>query len=202
MLNSKNALIVFVKDPDRDQVKTRLAKGIGTAKAKRIYKKLLQITKEVSLKVKSDVFIYYHSEINENDIWDSERFNKRNQRGKDLGERMKNAFLDLFNKGYENIQIIGSDCPKIGVKTIMDGFELLSLDDREIVIGPTYDGGYYLLGMNAKMNFLFEGIQWSTNSVCANTISKIEEHKKFFYLLPPLGDVDHKEDLMFFPDLA
>ena len=140
---TKNLLMIFTRNPELGKVKTRLAKTIGNQKALEVYKFLLDKTKEVTQQVTADKAVYYSVKIRENDIWDATVFQKYQQYGDDLGERMQNAFEDAFKNGYEKVAIIGSDLFDITPNHIQTAFD--KLDTNDVVIGPAEDGGYYLL---------------------------------------------------------
>jgi hypothetical protein len=88
--------------------------------------------------------------------------------------------------------IIGSDCLELSRELIEKGFNMLKLKD--IVIGPAKDGGYYLLGMHTMHEFIFENKDWSTASVCSQTLAEVEQHHLSTGLLQELRDVDTEED--------
>ena len=147
----KSLLIVFVKTPVIGKVKTRLAKTVGDNKAFDVYKQLVDITEEASLKVQADKHIYF-SDVVINSKWVDEL--KFVQEGENLGERMLNAFDYGFKQGYEKIILIGSDLPDISPEIIENGFE--KLDKNEVVFGPAEDGGYYLVGMTKSRNLFLK----------------------------------------------
>ena len=107
--------------------------------------------------------MFYSNEITRNDRWDDNLFMKQLQNGNNLGERMENAFYTVFKNGYKSVVIIGIDCPGLDGDRIMDAFAKLDLYD--ITIGPSEDGGYYLLGSKCLHSMLFEKINWSTCTV-------------------------------------
>jgi uncharacterized protein len=190
---TKNALIIFIKNPVKGKVKTRLAETVGDEKALEIYQALLQKTLEIVTNVNCEKYLYYSDKVEKNDIWENDKFIKKLQKGEDLGERMLNAFAEVFkNKQIKNIAIIGSDCPSLSTSLIEKAFEELRYN--AYVIGPAYDGGYYLLGMRALREEIFEKIIWSTDRVLSDTLKKINKMVKSYYLLPPLPDVDTWED--------
>lgn len=192
-----NALIVFVKNPVQGKVKTRLAASIGDTYAVKVYLKLLDITREVTTKVKANRFLYYGSEIGE-DNWSNEFYSKHVQKGADLGERMSSAFREVF-RSNNKVVIIGSDCPSVTAELIEEAYSKLELAD--VVIGPSEDAGYYLLGMNNYYPELFNGIEWSTETVLPQTISAIKRSGLLFTRLHQLNDIDTIDDLRQFPDL-
>jgi hypothetical protein len=191
----KQALIIFVRNPELGKVKTRLAKTIGNEKALRVYLRLLAHTHSITKELSCDKFIFYADNIHIADIWETKRYIKRTQKGNDLGERMRDAFIRVFAEGYTNIQIIGSDCYELSPELILTGFE--KSEENDIVIGPTVDGGYYLLGMKAPFKDLFSNKQWSTDSVFTDTMEDIRTSSFSFYTLPVLRDVDEEKDIPF-----
>ena len=168
-MKNKKALILFTKNPELGKVKTRLAKTIGDEKALEIYIKLLQHTKEIVQELDVDKFVFYSEAVIDDDIWEPSKFNKKVQFGSDLGSRMHNAFGDLFQLDYQSVCIIGSDCYELNSEIIAGAFDDLTRND--VVIGPTFDGGYYLLGMNKLVPELFENKNWSTETVYNETLT-------------------------------
>ncbi len=193
MTDVKKALIVFVRRPDKGKVKTRLAASIGDESALRIYVQLLQHTRTVADTVPADKFIFYTDGIPGIDMWDGRDYYKCQQTGANLGARMQDAFVKLFDKGYEQVVIIGSDCPELSNDHINDAYD--HLDKCDIVIGPAVDGGYYLLGMKKVYPALFAGKQWSTVAVFEDTMGTIRELALSVQQLPILNDVDEEKDV-------
>ncbi len=189
----KKAIILFTKNPELGKVKTRLAKTLGDEKALEIYKKLLHHTQTIVSEIAVDKFIFYSDTIIENDSWSNKKYYKKLQKGVDLGERMNNAFQELFEVNYDSICIIGSDCFELNSEIINQAFQ--NLKTNEIVIGPTFDGGYYLLGMNKPNSKLFENIIWSTETVFEETINKIKTQNIKYLTLTKLNDVDEEIDV-------
>lgn len=190
---SEKSLLIFVKNPEKGKVKTRLAETMGPEKALKIYQKLLRITHKITKPLECDCQVWYSSFIDKNDIWEQSKYEKRLQSGKNLGERMKKAFRQDFEDGYEKAIIIGSDCAELTSEIIKKAFR--SLDNKEVVIGPARDGGYYLLGMSSFYPELFDGIKWSTPTVCEKTIDKVENLGLSLQLMPTLNDIDTEQDL-------
>ena len=187
------ALIIFVRNPVLGKVKTRIAATIGDENALAVYKHLLQHTKDITGGLPVTKFVFYADGVTANDLWNG--YEKILQSGTDLGERMRNAFDWVLEKGYDKIIIIGSDCFELDEKMISAAF--LKLDEYDIVIGPATDGGYYLLGMQSPFKNMFENITWSSNSVFNETKKQIEQQKLSLFLLPSLNDVDEEKDITF-----
>lgn len=188
----KEAIIIFVRNPHLGKVKTRLAATIGDEEALDIYKQLLLHTMQEAGKSDADKFVFYHEQIESDDIWKQNGFKKKLQTGESLGDKMKAAFDEVFSLGYNRVIIIGSDCPQLSSKIINNGFRLL--DEHDVVIGPASDGGYYLLGMKKNHGFLFDNKAWSTGSVFDESIKDMQQYHLSTGLLPVLTDVDTEAD--------
>lgn len=201
---TENALIIFIKNPQLGKVKTRLAKTVGDEKALEIYLELSKITREnceMSLRGTRQLrgqsaikpYVFYSDFINKNDDWSNDIFEKAVQSGDDLGDRMSNAFTFIL-QNHAKACIIGSDCPTLSVEILEAAFE--ALDNHDFVVGPSTDGGYYLLGMNGNTppQYLFENMVWSTENVLSETLKRIKAQHKTVALLPELTDVDEEKD--------
>ncbi|MES2111235.1 MAG: TIGR04282 family arsenosugar biosynthesis glycosyltransferase [Bacteroidota bacterium] len=187
------ALILFVRHPELGKVKTRLAKGIGDDKALAVYNLLLSHTRQITIPLNCRKFIYYTDQVIEHDIWTFPGYTKRQQFGEDLGARMSNAFKDLFEQGFKRVVIIGSDCYLLQTAILEQG--ITALADKDVVIGPTFDGGYYLLGSNHYLPQLFTDKAWSTDQVTNQTVATINQLELTYSLLEKLHDVDEAADL-------
>lgn len=191
----KAALIIFARNPVAGKVKTRLAKTTGNDKALEIYRELLEHTHAITKELDCDKFVFYADHINEDDLWENNIYSKKLQRGTSLGERMQEAFVDLFLQRYTKIQIIGSDCYELTTAIIEKGFE--KLNEKDVVIGPSADGGYYLLGANQLITEIFSNKEWSTSTVLSDTLKDIAGLSLSFFLLPELRDIDTEEDWLY-----
>ncbi len=198
---SSKALIIFIKNPQKGKVKTRLARTVGDDKALEIYLELLKITLENAqilrgpLREKETIkpYLFYSDFVDIHDEWSSEVFEKMVQSGDDLGERMLNAFNSVLEK-HPVACIIGSDCPTLSVEILEQSFSNLNTSDY--TIGASTDGGYYLLGIRKGIayNNLFQDVDWSTPSVLTTTFERFNENKGSYSLLPVLTDIDEEKD--------
>jgi hypothetical protein len=188
---AKQALIIFVRNPEKGKVKTRLAKTLGEDQALAIYKALLVKTRTVAEGVDALRLLFYSVKVREDDGWPGSKFEKRQQQGNDLGERMAHAFEVALNLADAAI-IVGSDIAQINTSIIEQAFAKLSSHDY--VIGPALDGGYYLLGMKRPSPELFRGMEWSTNQVAKITQERILETGGTLAFAPTLSDIDYAED--------
>ena len=192
----KRLLIIFYRNPEIGKVKSRLANTVGEDRALAIYLYLAAHTRKVSSSVLVDRVVYYSTFIDREDSWSNDAFAKQLQHGNDLGERMKHAFEESFRAGYNSICIIGTDCLEITEEIVTKAFE--ALEHNDTVIGPAADGGYYLLGMNKFIPELFDNKEWSTASVCVDTINDFKRFNLSYQQLPALHDIDTEADLPLF----
>lgn len=193
MSNNTSLLIIFVKNAELGKVKTRLAATVGNEVALAVYFQLLNKTRVVAKAVETDKVVYFSDHIEESGMWQGDTFKKALQSKGDLGDRMKNAFKDAFDQGYQRVCIIGSDCMEISTEIISRAFDRLL--NHDTVIGPSEDGGYYLLGMRKFTAALFENKTWSTDHVCSATRDDIGRLGLSRADLPTLNDVDTEKDL-------
>lgn len=186
------ALIVFVKNPVIGKVKTRLAASIGDERAFDVYMQLLSHTLLVASEADADLVICYSDFVPEKDTWSSLRAHRCVQVGNDLGECMHNALSDVL-KTYERVVLIGSDCGELTTYILDEAFT--SLADVDSVIGPAIDGGYYLVGVKRPIPALFEDVDWSTEYVLHQTLTRLLASGINFGLGRTLRDVDDEGDL-------
>lgn len=186
-----NALIIFIKNPEKGKVKTRLAKTVGDDQALRIYLALLEHTRRIALSLDAERYVFYSSFIAEDDDWLARDFRQALQASGDLGQRMIAAFQTAFQE-HQKVVIIGSDCASLTSEMVEAAFQ--RLDEHDFVIGPAIDGGYYLLGMRSFEPSVFQDIEWSTESVFTETVARIKRLNKTYALLSELSDIDYEED--------
>jgi rSAM/selenodomain-associated transferase 1 len=197
-LGNDNAIIVFARLPVKGKVKTRLAKDLGIDFAASFYKVCAEHTFNEILKLEKTgitpfLFCSDESEIEDVKIWSNNKFRYYPQQGNDLGKRMLNAFNKVFDDGYQNIILVGSDIPGITADLMNDA--LTFLYSYKCVLGPSDDGGYYLIGLNSTQPNLFDGMEWSIDSVFNKTIERLEKEHQSYFVLEKLTDIDTKEDL-------
>lgn len=121
------------------------------------------------------------------------------QSGETLGERMMNSFDYLFNLNYEEIVLIGSDIPELSKSDIKDAFSIL--EKKDVVLGPTLDGGYYLIGMKKLYKDLFlKEVKWGGKTVLERNFIILKESGLSFDLTSKRRDIDDKEDFFYLLD--
>lgn len=194
------ALILFLKLPSRGKVKTRLAQVLGDENVLNLYNAFLADILNSCSKADADIILAYSpdSDAEEENRFLIENYRSYMQRGSDLGERMFNAFTDAYSAGYKRSVLIGSDIPEITDVIINRAFA--SLDEFDVAIGPSADGGYYLIGNKpgSCSGHYFRNIEWSKPDVYKKTLSGMESLGYRIKELETLNDIDDINDLMHF----
>lgn len=195
----KDNLIIFVKYPEPGKVKTRIAKAVGNEKAADLYFSLAsQVVNKATGSDGFKVSIAFTPQSRESLIknWlNKDKLDYFPQNGRTLGERISSAFDRSFANGFKNAVVIGSDCIELDQKTIKTAFAHLG-NSSDCVIGPTHDGGYYLIGLRYKnFPYIFEDISWSSDSVFDETVKKLTSLNLKFSVLKKLGDIDNVDDI-------
>lgn len=188
-------VIIFARPPELGKVKTRLATTLGDGRALEIYEYLLAKTKTVVDHFEAKKYIFLTHKPDGYDYWDDTTDSVEIQATGNLGVKMSSAFKTVENKftAYSEPKIIvGTDCPDLDVSILTSAFEALKRCD--VVIGPTFDGGYYLIGMKENHSEMFDNIPWSTEDVLSMTLEKLRKHKLRYALLPQLRDIDFEAD--------
>jgi uncharacterized protein len=183
-------LVIFVKNPIPGTVKTRIAKTVGVEKATQVYRHLLEYTQQITRHSPWEKVVYYADFINPDDGWNG--YQKAQQVGGDLGQRMQQAFHDQFAAYADRVVLIGSDCLTITEAHLTQAFA--ALDTADVVIGPATDGGYYLLGMRQLHNDLFTNMPWSQTGLFAETERILQRNQLTYSCLDELSDIDEWSD--------
>jgi len=202
-------LLFFIKSPEKGKVKSRLAAVIGDEPAQKLYKEFA--TQMLSTLQKGDfpfhVCFYPKDALKALKDWLGDQHHYIPQKGKDLGERMRNGFIEAFELGFKRVVLIGSDIPDLPLELIEEAFT--SLREKDAVIGPAYDGGYYLIGFKGKSFSpkAFEEMAWGTKTVFEETITVLRKLNLRVHTLSEWRDIDTIEDLShlsppFNPNLA
>jgi hypothetical protein len=176
-MDKKAALIIFAKTPTPNFAKTRLISLFTAEQAAEFYSNCVKdITNTMIAGTSFETWFGVAPEKYEPIRFpiDLNKYSHFFQTGKDLGERMKNAFNLLFESSFQKVAIIGSDFPHISFELIEEAFA--KLDDSDCVLGPTEDGGYYLIAIKKTYNVLFQRIDWSTSKVYEQTKSQAKKY--------------------------
>ena len=188
------ALAIMTKAPRAGTVKTRLQPPLSPSEAAQLntcflrdIAAVISATGERSQGV--GVFTPARSEKEYDGILPS-HFDLIPQRGNGFGERLTNAADDLLHVGFESCCLINSDSPTATAEAFREAVAQLQGADDRIVLGPSDDGGYYLIGMRKLNRHLFEEIDWSTERVFAQTDESAREVGLEVHVLPKFYDVD------------
>ena len=193
-----NALAVMAKAPVPGTVKTRLVPPLTKAQAAELYRALLLDQLE-HLSALDDAELYVA--FRPDDAAELIRslapagFHCFPQRGADLGARMDEIFAELWRRGHRNLLLIGSDLPPVPLDTLREAFAQLASLEKRVVLGPSRDGGYYLVGMNQPTPEIFSGMTWSHDRVLAQTTEKLANRGIAFGLSAAWFDIDTIEDI-------
>ena len=197
-MTNKNLILFFIKYPEKGKVKTRLAADIGEEKATELYKLFILTILKTLTSLPHDIRICFTPKDKEEQLkqWLGNQHDYYAQQGGDLGKRMTDAFENACKENYEKVLVIGSDSPDLTEKIFSEAFEALNKHDA--VIGPTFDGGYYLLGFRKETFYsgVFDGIEWSTERVFEETMGKLKTYNCEIHVLKKLRDVDTKKDMV------
>lgn len=191
----KKALILFTRVPVPGKTKTRLMPFLTENECADLHANFLKDTYAKAVRSGADVLVFYTPEDKEGMLrellGDGARYLP--QYGENLGVRMKYAIGIALRLGYEKCVLIGSDCPQIHTETLEASFD--SLDQKDIVIHPTVDGGYYLIGMKEEYDSIWNIERYGTNTVIYDTL----QHMKNEHLKTAVGqmyyDIDEEADL-------
>lgn len=190
-------VILFVKLPELRKVKSRLAQDMDGDIVQRLYERMVLDEIDMLKQAGTPFRICFDPPDAEERVrqWLGQAYPYMPQIGKDLGERMEQAFTRVFSEGVDEALLIGSDIPELTAAIINDAFR--SLTSHGAVIGPANDGGYYLIGFK-KSTFvleIFHTMAWSTKTVFLETLGRLQKASLKVYRLPELTDIDTKEDV-------
>jgi rSAM/selenodomain-associated transferase 1 len=191
------ALVLVGKAPTAGAAKTRLSPPLSLEQAARLYGGFLSDTATMALGVSCErvSVVYPPGPGVEHELAAvlPPGVRLHAQRGSGLGAALADAFCSHLAEGFERVVLIGSDNPTLPPATIHAAFA--GLDDHDLVIGPSVDGGYYLVGMDRPHLAIFEGITWSTQVVYQQTLQRAAEQRLRVLSLTPWYDVDSAADL-------
>ena len=194
---AENCLGIFAKYWEPGRVKTRLARSIGNEKAARIYQAFVAATvARLSTIHCTRVLAYWPADRKTRLAFEAAEltgWSLVEQTEGDLGERMAGYFIQQFTAGVERVVLVGTDSPNLPVVEVQEAFEHLKTTD--VVLGPTEDGGYYLVGAAKRVPPIFADIPWSTPEVLPKTIDCLDKAGLSYTTLDPWYDVDEVYDL-------
>jgi rSAM/selenodomain-associated transferase 1 len=196
VLFPNDKLIIFAKAPIAGKVKKRLIPALGENGAAKLHQKMLEgkllmamenSIAPVELCCWPDIDHPYFQQI-------QPRPQLQNQTGDNLGERMAQAMQQSIHE-QSNAVLIGTDSPPLDLDYLIKAFQTLQ-SGVDAVIGPAEDGGYVLIGLSRFDSEIFQGIEWGSEKVFSQTISKLRNLNFNYVALETLWDVDRPDDLL------
>lgn len=192
--------VLFARPPAAGRTKTRLAAAIGEEAALALYTAFLLDSLEILRRLSPEGVRAGIAWAEPPDATAARTFaphlhgfEPMSQHGDDLGQRMSGAIADLLARGHDRVVLLGADTPSLPVEFVIRAFTLLR--DRDLVIGPSTDGGYYLIGARAIVPEIFRKIPWGTDRVLPETLAILKILGLPRVLLPEWSDIDSAEDL-------
>ena len=196
------SLIVFVKNPIPGAVKTRLQTRYAPEQVAALYTAFVRdvLARAESIDVDRRVIAFDppDAEFEVRALFGGgvkAQWQYVPQVQDDLGARMREALVQQLDAGASAVVLIGTDIPSLPAHHITQAFDLLRTKD--VVLGPSTDGGYYLVGVSRSTPEIFEDVEWSTPSVLSQTIDRVQRAGRTLGLVPPWFDVDTPEELDF-----
>jgi len=197
-MNADELLIIFTKAPISGLVKTRMFPYLSFDEAAELQAAFLSdaVSLALSSQARGTCIAYTPKESSGvlRELFPGQEVDFLAQEGSDLGERMKNAYACAFDKGFKKAVIVGSDIPTMSPEHIDEAFR--ALDECDMSICPTGDGGYCMLGLKSPAPGLFRGVSWSTGTVFRDTMMRARARGLSVRVLDTLPDVDTIEDLI------
>lgn len=185
------AIVLFARSPELGKVKSRLAVDLGEQKALDVYIHLLTQTMNKMNELKHvDVYVFFSGlDVSFFDVLINAKFIEQTKG--DLGERMLNAFELLVEK-HDSLVMIGSDCYDLKTHDLKEAFD--KLRDSDLVLGPSSDGGYYLIGLKEAIPSFFRDINWGTSTVFNETMKIANKQSFDVSVLSERNDLDDLSD--------
>jgi len=194
-MRNRTALLIFVKYPNAGSVKTRLGERIGQNTASELYRGFVELSLRRYQSVPDTDYMIYFTPPEEEERfrdWLGEDKRYLAQSPGNLGQRLEWGFDYLFRQ-YPCGIALGTDSPDLPIDRIVQAVQ--ALEKNDVVLGPSRDGGYYLIGLSRPIRELFQGIPWSTPKVFDSTYQKAKSLGAGVEVLSPWYDVDTWEDL-------
>lgn len=193
------ALAIMTKAPRAGAVKTRLQPPLSAEEAAALNVCFLRDTAEaISHAGKLSQGVGVYTPIGSESLYEGilpQDFSLLPQRGETFGERLAHAVHDLLKAGFESCCLINSDSPTATADVFRQAAEHLRTGKGRVVVGPSDDGGYYLIGMKQLHLRLFQDIDWSTGKVLSQTMDRAREIGLEVHTLETFYDIDDRAAL-------
>lgn len=190
------ALLVVAKRPAPGQTKTRLSPPLLSDEASTLYECFLRDTLDLARRVPQVRRVIGYTPLEESEYFErlAPDFDLMPQIGDSLGERLDGVLARCLADGFDQVVVMGSDCPTLPATHLAMAFDLLA--ESDVVLGPSEDGGYYLIGTKQPQPALLREVEMSTPWVLRDTLALAEEKGLRVGLLPGWYDVDTFDDLL------
>ena len=192
-------LIYFCKHPEPGFVKSRLSKDVGNLLTSKIYQIILEHTLQCLYGKEFEIKLFCHPNTDHpffTYLNNKYKVSLHCQTGHDIGERMYNAFKECVQNNL-NAVLIGSDCMELDSAYVKNAFQELERG-KDVVLGPTLDGGYALIGLRQVSLLLFNDIAWGTDKVLQQTKDRIVNNDWTYSCLSEIRDIDTQADYLYF----
>lgn len=189
----RRALIIMAKSPLSENVKTRLAPEYNEEERREIYARLLEGTIGRLREIKGTETMIAFTPQDHKEQFMSYGLRLFPQIEGSIGQRMSRAIELALGEGYERVALVGADIPGLTHKVVEKAFEVLERAD--MAMGPSLDGGYYLIAMKRPHPGIFEDIPWSSPDTLARTLQKAVTLGINVELIDNLTDIDTPDDL-------
>ena len=193
---ARTSLNIFAKAPILGTVKTRMSPPLSPAQCLRLHRALLNHTLArmrplIAAGVEASLCLTgtLQEALEQAGRMEARGFGMDVQQGANLGERLSHALTTRFSQGYSKVIFVGTDCPRLGSKTVQDAIR--ALNRHEVVIGPAQDGGYYLIGFAACLPEILQGIPWGTPAVYATTLDRLRQRRVALEITGTAGRPGH-----------
>jgi uncharacterized protein len=200
-----NALAVMAKAPLAGQVKTRLMPGLSAEEAAGLARTLLvDQLGHLSAIADADLYLAF-TPTAQREVFQAlapAGFCLFPQAGDHLGGRMAHVFETLYARRHRRMVLIGGDLAPVPLQIFTDAFAMLDCPSHRVVLGPSRDGGYYLVGCNSPTPEIFMGMTWSHDQVLAQTVARLTALQMDVQLLPCWFDIDTLDDLRYLQTLS
>ena len=191
------AVAIMAKAPQGGAVKTLLSPPLSLSSAAELYRRFLLDKIEQVRRLEAATLAIAFTPAEAKGFFEevAPGFVLVQQRGADLGDRLANSLGELLARDHRAAVAIDSDTPTLPVSFLQQAVDLFTTSEVDVVLGPTQDGGYYLIGLRAMHRELFETMAWSTSAVFSETIRRAGAKGLRVACLPAWYDIDTPEDL-------
>jgi len=187
--HTKRAVVLFSLSPSKESGIKRIANV--RSKNSAIFKSLVDHTEETIQSAKQLINFDLVNSSPQKSLLNNAQFIK--QHGNGFDERLKNTISDAFNIGYKEIIIVGNDCPDLTPELIQESFN--SLNQNDVVIGPSSDGCFYLIALKKNDERIFDNVKWYSDKVLSQLLTNINKSHYSHILIQTLNDIDDYADL-------